>query len=166
MDTWASEPIQLTDKHELLKLRLGPLRRVETDLKRRLGAGTEEIVGGGGDVLGEDPVHGRRKEFGVRAWRHVFEGPLAALSGNSQHNSSREKAANATDDATEVIAECKQDMRALWVDPAVKAVLKRRRIRLEDSAGLYVYSTFYSERVIFLTCLFHQLLRRPRPYSD
>ncbi|KAG5725578.1 Guanine nucleotide-binding protein G(t) subunit alpha-3 [Termitomyces sp. T112] len=135
MDTWASEPIRLTDKHELLKLRLGPLRRVETDLKRRLGAGTEEIVGGGGGVLGEDPV-GRTKEFGVQGWKHMLEGPLAALSGNSQHNS-REKA-NAVDDATEVIAECKQDMGALWVDPTVKAVLKRRRIRLEDSAGFFL----------------------------
>ncbi|KNZ73701.1 Guanine nucleotide-binding protein G(t) subunit alpha-3 [Termitomyces sp. J132] len=54
----------------------------------------------------------------------------------AQHNS-REKA-NAVDDATEVIAECKQDMGALWVDPTVKAVLKRRRIRLEDSAGFFL----------------------------
>ncbi|KAG6901805.1 hypothetical protein C0995_007741 [Termitomyces sp. Mi166 len=136
MHTWESEPIQMTDKHELLKLRLGPLRRVETDLKRRLGAGTEEVVSGGGGVLGEDPVR-RTKEFGVRGWKHVFEGPLAALSGNSQHNSPEK--ANAVDDATEVIVECRQDMKALWVDPTVKAVLKRRRIRLEDSAGLYVF---------------------------
>ncbi|KAG5352786.1 hypothetical protein C0989_000448 [Termitomyces sp. Mn162] len=155
MDTWASEPIRLTDKHELLKLRLGPLRRVETDLKRRLGAGTEEIVGGGGGVLGEDPV-GRTKEFGVQGWKHMLEGPLAALSGNSQHNS-REKA-NAVDDATEVIAECKQDMGALWVDPTVKAVLKRRRIRLEDSAGLYVFPLLWARNILDVSRKFSSFL--------
>ncbi|KAG6879384.1 hypothetical protein C0992_003098 [Termitomyces sp. T32_za158] len=137
IDTWAAEPIQLTDTHELLKLRLGPLRRVEADLKRHLGAGTEEVLDGGNDlgVLGEGLVV-RTKEFGVRGWKHVFEGPLAALSGNSQHNS-REKSGT-VDDATEVIAECKQDISALWVDPAVKAVLDKRRIRLEDSAGFFL----------------------------
>ncbi|KAG6884401.1 hypothetical protein C0993_011489 [Termitomyces sp. T159_Od127] len=135
MDTWAAEPIQLTETHELLKRRLGPLRRVETDLKRLLGAGTEEVAGGGGGVLGEDAV-GQTREFGVRGWKHVFEGPLAALSGSSKHNS-RDKS-GAVDDATEVIAECRQDISALWVDPAVKAVLKKRRIRLEDSAGFFL----------------------------
>ncbi|KAG6917482.1 hypothetical protein DXG01_002345 [Tephrocybe rancida] len=134
-----STPIQLTDTHQLLKRRLGPLRRVEADLKRRLGAGSEEVVGGGGGVLGEDqPALVRRtKEFGVRGWKHVLEGPLAALNGNTGNDRPGSKE-GAVDDATEVIAECRQDMRALWADPTVQEVLKRRRIRMEDSAGFFL----------------------------
>ena len=40
------------------------------------------------------------------------------------------------DDATDVIASCKDDMKTLWNDPEVKAVLKKRKVKLQDSAGL------------------------------
>ncbi|KAF5380126.1 hypothetical protein D9615_006289 [Tricholomella constricta] len=144
-----SAPIPLTDTHHLLKLRLGPLRRVEADLKRRLGAGTEEVVGGGGGVLGEGSGSGAGagREFGVRGWKHVLEGPLAALNGNSGASGSgigsvavgagaTKVHVQALDEATEVIAGCAEDMKALWADGAVQAVLRRRNMRLEDSAGL------------------------------
>ncbi|KAG6835896.1 hypothetical protein H0H93_013570 [Arthromyces matolae] len=128
------ESPRLTDKHELLMRRLGPLRRVEADLKRRLGAGTEEVGCEGADsgVLGEDmspspnplSVGRRTMEFGVRGWKYVFEGPLAALSGNTGNTQTSEK----VDNATEVIAECKQDIWDLWADATVRAILKKRRI--------------------------------------
>ena len=40
------------------------------------------------------------------------------------------------DDATEVIAGCREDIRALWADAGVQELLARQRIRLADSAGL------------------------------
>ena len=43
---------------------------------------------------------------------------------------------NGVDEVTEVIASCKDDMVALWSDPAVRTVLKNWNVRLEDSAGL------------------------------
>ncbi|KAF8056516.1 G-protein alpha subunit [Lyophyllum atratum] len=138
----ATLPIQLTETHHLLKRRLGPLRRVETDLKRRLGAGTEEVVGGGGGVLGEEAAgSGRVKEFGVRGWKHVLEGPLAALSGNGVAGKGHERGqaqGEVVDEATEVIASCREDMKALWTDATVRDVLKRRRLRIEDSAGFFL----------------------------
>ncbi|RDB20287.1 Guanine nucleotide-binding protein alpha-4 subunit [Hypsizygus marmoreus] len=137
-----SLPYRLNEKHQLLKLRLGPLRRVEADLKRRLGAGTEEVVGGGGGVFGEGAgsevtgIVGRgQREFGVRGWKQVLEGPLAALNGTSE---GRGGSSDAWDEATEVIASCKEDMIALWTDEPVRDVLNRRRLRLEHSAGFFL----------------------------
>ncbi|KAG6815712.1 hypothetical protein H0H87_012028 [Tephrocybe sp. NHM501043] len=139
VDVANSAPIQLSDQHHLLKRRLGPLRRVEADLKRRLGAGSDEVVSGGTDtsVLGEDLPVGRSKEFCVRGWKHIFNSPLAALNGNARNDNAQDHG-NVVDNATEVIAECRQDMRALWTDPTVQEVLKRRRIRMEDSAGFFL----------------------------
>lgn len=37
-------PLAFTEHHRVLKLRLGPLRRVQKDLERRLGSGAEEPV--------------------------------------------------------------------------------------------------------------------------
>jgi hypothetical protein len=41
-----------------------------------------------------------------------------------------------SDDATEVIASCRDDMKALWEDKAVQALLQKHNNRLQDSAGL------------------------------
>ncbi|KAH9932360.1 G-protein alpha subunit [Fomitopsis serialis] len=76
-----SAPLKFTDKHALLKLRLAPLRHVETDLRRLLGA---------------------------------------------------------ADDATEVIAGCREDMKTLWEDGVVREMLTRLRLRMEDSAGFFL----------------------------
>ncbi|KAG6811071.1 hypothetical protein H0H92_009131 [Tricholoma furcatifolium] len=135
VETTVLEPVQLLEKHHLLQRRLGPLRRIENELKRRLGAGTEEVVGGGGGVLGEDTTTKRVKEFGVRGWKQV----LSAINGNTENGQyAIQDKAEAADDATEVIAECSQDMKELWSDPLVHQVLKRRRIRMEDSAGFFL----------------------------
>ncbi|KAF6746160.1 guanine nucleotide binding protein, alpha subunit [Ephemerocybe angulata] len=119
--------------HQLLKLRLAPLRRVETDLKRRLGAGADEEVedaAAGGGVLGNttnDAVFSaarggaagggqlRRKgteEFGVRRVKDALEG-----GGHGD------------------------DIISLWRDEGVRALLRRRKIRLEDSAGFFLDDT-------------------------
>jgi guanine nucleotide-binding protein alpha-1 subunit len=42
------------------------------------------------------------------------------------------------DEATEIIASCREDMKALWLDKAVRAVLMKRRMRVEDSAGFFL----------------------------
>ncbi|KAG5650297.1 hypothetical protein H0H81_012716 [Sphagnurus paluster] len=209
----------LTPTHLLLQRRLGPLRRVEADLKRRLGAGSSDecvaaaegmgILGelaqaqaaagagaGAGDQGGDDALglglglgcmgmvgmgSGARtpeREFGVRGWRYVVEGPLAVLNPNIDSNTnanangkdssnnrkgtggSRDGHAHGSgngsgkrggilgddgkvgipdlDEATEVIVSCREDMKALWEDSVVRAVLRRRGVRMEDEAGFFL----------------------------
>jgi hypothetical protein len=155
LDTTSSEteatlqppPVPLTNKHHVLKLRLGPLRRVEADLRKQLGmAAAEELAGGPygvlDDVVDDDPsvaslVRKRTKEFGVRGWSDALGGwtknPKEVGDGNLP-----------IDDATEVIASCREDMKAIWTDDAVRGILAKRRMRIQDSAGLSVCDLFYS----------------------
>jgi guanine nucleotide-binding protein subunit alpha len=133
----ASQPlsIPLTAKHHLLKRRLGPLRRVEADLKRRLGSACmEETEGGNAGVMGAGDDRGavvakQSMEFGVRGWKDV-------LGGWAQDSKAVRDGILPVDDATEVISSCKEDMKALWMDQAVKDILEKRRMRIQDSAGL------------------------------
>ena len=121
---------QLTDKHRLLKLRLGPLRRVEADLMRQLGAGTEEVVGEGigAGVIGEGLKRAcsRSREFGVRELKDALY--------RSRQNTTRGE--GQPDEATEIIASCREDIKALWTDDVVRRVLEKRKVRVEESAGL------------------------------
>lgn len=129
-------PIDL-QKHQLLKLRLSPLQPVEADLKRRLGAGTEDIGPANTGVLSDHTMTlDRRREFGVRAWKD-------ALGNFVRHrNTTEEKKGEwhreLHDEATEVIASCREDVKALWMDETVRAVLEKRRMRVEDSAGFFL----------------------------
>jgi guanine nucleotide-binding protein alpha-1 subunit len=40
------------------------------------------------------------------------------------------------DEPTEVICHCREEMMALWEDPTVREVLRRRKVRVEESPGL------------------------------
>ncbi|KAF9000823.1 G-protein alpha subunit [Cyathus striatus] len=140
----------LTGKHQLLKLRLGPLRRVEADLKKRLGAGAYEDDGKSIDPRTGQLLQKRStREFGVRLLQDALEKGSAvpyrpgtanarALHSNSNAAQGEGEGEVDIDDATEIIASLKEDMQALWMDGAVKSVLKRRGLRLEDSAGFFL----------------------------
>ncbi|TFK38865.1 guanine nucleotide binding protein, alpha subunit [Crucibulum laeve] len=167
----------LTSHHQLLKLRLGPLRRVEMDLRRRLGAGAEEDYGvtplgtvtntqvtsasnNVGAGTGTLVAKRSRPEFGVREWKDALvngqqgatyhgrgsqhgHGRASELGHGSQVGHESRQVVEAgergdVDEATEVIASCREDMKALWMDPIVRDVLKKRRMRLEDSAGFFL----------------------------
>ncbi len=149
-------PIQFTHTHALLKLRLGPLRRVEADLKQLIGAATDEITQsdlnhGHDDTTSGDELNaaapfengaGRRRpaEYYVRSnasWRDAVRGAYKRISGNDDPS----RAGGAADgikleDATEIIASCAEDMQALWSDEVVQDVLRRRKIRPELAPGL------------------------------
>ena len=139
---------RLTDKHQLLMRRLGPLRALEGDLKRRLGTASEEeaCCGNRLGVLGEpltdlstsSPQGRRRAEFGIRGWKHLFANALAGRSGvpGARDGDRAGGGQGDVDEATELLARCREDMKELWADEDVGAVLRNRRMRLEDSAGL------------------------------
>ena len=75
----------------------------------------------------------------VRRLKDALSGGERAgkAKGHSRTNSEG-SGDDAVDEATDVIAKCKDDIKALWTDEAVRLVLKKRKIRLEDSAGLWV----------------------------
>ena len=157
-DEGHSQAEQLVIPHERrntlmkLRMRLTPLRQVEADLKLRLGAGTDEIVeaslAGGGEAMMATPFdeagyptperrfsardivvrsHRAWKER-ERAWKDKDRHSMRPTSPSSAHSG--------RDSATDVLVGCADDMAALWVDPAVREIIRRRRLMssLGDSA--------------------------------
>jgi len=102
---------QVHEKHKLLKLRLTPLRRVETDLKRRVGAESEEDAPSGPMYATpfDAPSRKRAGEFAVKSWKHVLERKSRARAwGNAE--------SSVSDEATGAIAGCREDIKAMWKD--------------------------------------------------
>lgn len=127
---------RFTDHHQLLMIRLAPLRGVETDLKRRLGAAAEPVEPYAPmsatpfelPIEPSSPMVKRKKEFSVRSWKDVVDPERWRRPSNDR--------ADNTDPSTTTIANCKDDMKALVEDAAVKAALDRRKIMLADCALL------------------------------
>jgi guanine nucleotide-binding protein subunit alpha len=142
-DAFHEPTFTLTEKHRLLKLRLGPLRRVEADLKKHLGASSEDFSSRPMQATPFDapsmrtgsppPFMRRANEFVVRSWKDALKPSMSRATHAGQ---TREKPDS--DEATEVIAGCREDMKALWEDETVQTVLKKRKLQLDESAGLYV----------------------------
>lgn len=132
-DDVSDEDMRFTDRHQLLRIRLAPLEAVEAELKHRLGAGTSPLppvtshMSATPFELSEAPSNARRKpEFSVRSWNDVLiaENRAGDASGTTD------------DSVTATLSGCKQDMKALWNDKAVRSALQRRHIQLNDTAGL------------------------------
>ncbi|KAG7095787.1 hypothetical protein E1B28_006488 [Marasmius oreades] len=128
------------DRHHLLMIRLAPLRTVEADLQRALGACTEplrRIALPQAATPFDTPVQrGLTKrsmgEFSVRCWRDVVHPEGREMAGKTA------RALADLDTATTTMAACKDDMRALWQDKVVQNAVSKRRIRLPDSAGFFL----------------------------
>lgn len=131
------DALPFTDKHHLLRLRLRPLRGVEGDLKRLLGVKAE-------DTLERSPQTSPRlsprtsSEFYVRShnWRSFLQ--ASRMDDSESPRKLIKHDGVSSQDVTEVIASCKNDIVALWTDRVVREVLRRHRVRLEDSASLFV----------------------------
>ena len=127
------EVYKFTDRHQLLMIRLAPLIRVEAELRHRLGA-VSEIVTPALNSMSATPFDApyskqlrQKQEVSVPSWKDVLD-PSARPGDISPKN---------VDSVTSVLAGCKDDMKALWDDKVVRLALKRRRLQLPDSAGLY-----------------------------
>ena len=128
-ETNEAEVLKFTDRHQLLMIRLAPLLGVEAELKQRIGEGTLSAPSPSNmSATPFDTPSGnqlrRKPEFSVRSWRDVVSRPTDPYP-------------NTRDTVTSVLAGCKDDMKALWDDKAVRLALKRHRLQLPDSAGLY-----------------------------
>jgi len=122
------EVLKFTDRHQLLMIRLAPLLGVEAELKHRLAEGTVPVSSPMSATPFDAPSGNqlrRKPEFSVRSWKDVVARPCVSSP-------------NARDAVTSVLAGCKDDMKALWDDKAVRLALKRSRLQLPDSAAFFL----------------------------
>lgn len=153
----SSEDVQLSsgkprlkfkEKHRLLKLRLGPLRRIQTDLERRFGATALEpqstsVMTAAPFSESEESESNRRvlKEFSINSsngWKSAFEKirAMRAAARADGDAAAVRRIQDSDDEIADVIAGCRDDMKAIWEDSTVREMLSRSKTRLEDSAGL------------------------------
>jgi hypothetical protein len=140
-DSDIARTLRFTDKHQLLKLRLAPVRRIETDLQRRLccealyqpGNRPRESLEDNSMLAGPFVRKRRSRELFVRSWQSAIE-PGRGVT----RRKSSQFVVDEMDNITEVIARCKEDMKTLWEDEMVQEMLSRHKLYLADSAGLCV----------------------------
>ncbi|EKM56244.1 uncharacterized protein PHACADRAFT_253262 [Phanerochaete carnosa HHB-10118-sp] len=154
----------------MLRMRLTPLRQVETDLKMRLGAGADEIVDAslmsGVEAMmatpfddSTYPTPSRRftpKEAVVRSHRAWKEREKARKEKDRALTMRPNSPSDPRDTATDVLVGCADDMSALWLDPVVRDIVRRRRVmsQLGDSAEY------------FLTCISRIATRDYKPSDN
>ena len=120
-----------------IKLRLAPLTLAEDLLFRQL-AGEGEVEA---TQLGNwnKPSKNKMKEVFVRSganWKKsLSNGRISAGESNSSPSSS-DSGHGSPNDPFQLVRACAQDMAALWGDPNVRDVLRRKKIRLQESSGL------------------------------
>ncbi|KAK1223381.1 hypothetical protein PQX77_013744 [Marasmius sp. AFHP31] len=159
--TAAENRIPVTDKHENLRRRLAPLNSVEVDLRRVLGVGTEEVRSmdqEGGDATRDNVAFPseslsrpstppkRREEVFVRPWlwKEALQTGLhgSAATKNGERipglNADSKFEESGLQQASRVIANCKDAMKLLWMDEGVRRILNKRGVRMEESAGFFL----------------------------
>jgi hypothetical protein len=138
-------PLPLSAELQQLKERLAPLTKVEQTLFRRLNpTGKLEFEGEEGGVpVGPTPdTTGsvRRKEIALNstAWKGMV-GRLLNRPDLGDGSSLPRPSVDVNDPCALQIQACAPDMIQLWNDPAVKDLLVRKKLRLEEVSGLYVH---------------------------
>lgn len=118
------------EQFDNIRARLRPLLDLEGTLIRMLNGDTS--------TPNDDTRSIASKEIYVHSsapWKKV----AAKLRGNSASISSPEvPLAQEHEDPAHILAASKLDMITLWRDPAVREVLNRRKMRLEESSGFFL----------------------------
>ena len=104
----------------VLSLRLIPLRGVEKDLKRVLGAGSSETEEG----------DAREFQVAIRKWSDLIHSTF--------HGTLDAKQKRDLNDPAGIIASCKDDITTLWEDEGVREVLYKANVDLANTGGLCV----------------------------
>jgi guanine nucleotide-binding protein alpha-1 subunit len=124
-EEWESTANVASNTRNLQRIRLGlsPLLFIETNLSK---------------MLSPEEIASRHRDVCVRPnsdWKSLLRSRRASPSrAASPHERSR-RTPDGTD-PTSALAALKDDIIMLWEDPSVQEVLKRREVRLEDTAGL------------------------------
>ena len=117
------DPI-LTDVHRRLRMRLSPLISMEENLNRRL-----------------FPHPPDPKEISVRGGTNWKSYLARVVVKDREQKPSRPRSSQGTvhqEEGTHILVTFKEDIIALWSDPAVHRVLKRRGCNIRDMPGLCV----------------------------
>lgn len=130
------DAFKFDDYYRQYKVRLSPLQAVESNLKRLLGA-TEDIQPRK-QISPTTIAPCGSPEFFVRSrtWRNF----LQTTRGTEVSRHSLQHDLPTLLDSTDAIANGKDDIKALWRDSRIQAMLCRRKTRLEDSAGFFLDS--------------------------
>ena len=118
------EPI-LTDAHRRLRMRLSPLISMEENLNKKL-----------------FPYPPDPKEISVRGGTN-WKSYLARVVKEKEQKPGRPRSSQGTvpqEEGTHILITFKEDIIALWSDPVVHRVLKRRSCNIRDMPGLCVPS--------------------------
>ncbi|KAH9849591.1 G-alpha-domain-containing protein [Lenzites betulinus] len=138
-----SLPYHLDD----LRRRLYPLRHVESLLIAKLVPPNEHEattlgVGGSnsvnGNVIRYDGAHSPHSQ--IFHHQEVFVRPGASwkLRSFGRPQSAGTTGQETIDESQSILHHCRSDISALWGDPVVRQILRRRKIRLEESPGFYL----------------------------
>ncbi|KAF5345566.1 hypothetical protein D9757_013439 [Collybiopsis confluens] len=144
---------------QALRLRLAALRRAETVLKLKLGAGTEEVTNM--DEYQEIPnsqdsnkrpaeapdsrylVRARRRkriqgaEMVVRGWRELLSS--ARRDNGFLGRSANVKMQDSTEtEVAEILVGCREDMNTVWTNQTFRSVLRKRGVDMENNAGFFL----------------------------
>lgn len=129
----------LSDQLLVIKERLKPLGHIENILVTKLVPPNEAEatnLGTRPDVISSSQSR-RGQEIFVRPGKG-WHGALLRGARSSRPMSAGSTGLETPDDTQCVLGSCRPDMIALWQDPTVRAILQRRKVRLEESPGLYV----------------------------
>ncbi|KIJ39014.1 hypothetical protein M422DRAFT_32883 [Sphaerobolus stellatus SS14] len=122
----------LLSRCHYLEERLRPLLEVEETLIQRLAIDTES-----GDPtttgLGPQP---KFREISVNA--HSWKSSLHKLVQGTSKDGTLPSTNEEEDGISQVIASCKEDIHALWTDPNIDAILKKRKLRVDDLPGFFL----------------------------
>lgn len=136
-----SLPYHLDD----LRRRLYPLRHVESLLIAKLVPPNEHEattlgVGGSNSVNGNVSYYGSGYSQPSHAFHNqeVFVRPGASwkLRTSGRPQSAGTTGQETIDESQTVLHHCRADIGTLWEDPVTRQILRRRKIRLEESPGL------------------------------
>lgn len=123
-------------------MRLSPLLRVGDELGSKLSPEYHESKTSAqkysSTATTSYPYYGSgARELTVRSgsgWKAAFGG--AGRTNGAQ--SSRSGASSPEDEAAKVLNACVDDIWALWTDPIVKDVLRKRKVRLQEMSGFFL----------------------------
>lgn len=138
------EEPQLSDQLVTIKERLKPLRHIENILVAKLVPPNEAEathLGNRPDVISSSQNR-KDQEIFVRPGMG-WHGALLRGLRPSRPTSAGSTGLETPDDTQCVLDSCRADMIALWQNPTVRAILRRRKIRLEELPGLYVIPTYF-----------------------
>jgi guanine nucleotide-binding protein alpha-1 subunit len=114
----ARRPTDLTDHHRRISIGLSPLLTIADSVNQKLDAYNPEQF----------------REVCVRAgsgWKALF-----GISNSKKPVARGQHDEKEFEEVSSVLTICRDDIMALWEDTAIRSVLKKQNVRLEESPGL------------------------------